>query len=96
MNTYDSGDVVRLTAALTNSAGVAVDPSSLFLRYRGPTGDVTTLAHPASITKINTGNYYAELQVNTPGDWAYRWEALGSNQAASPSTPFEVRFRDPF
>lgn len=29
MNSYDKGDLVRLTATFTNSAGVATDPTAV-------------------------------------------------------------------
>ena len=86
MNNYDVGDIVRLTATFTNSAGSNVDPSSLVLRHqiiRPWISNVTSVPYGVgSITKASTGSYFHDLQVNTFGELHYRFVATGDNAAA--------------
>ena len=42
MNSYDIGDLIRLRGSFTNSAGAAVDPSSVTLQYRQLSVDPTS------------------------------------------------------
>lgn len=37
MNAYDKGDLVRVTATFTNSAGAATDPTAVTCRVKSPT-----------------------------------------------------------
>lgn len=85
-NTYDVGDVARITASFTNSAGAAVDPSSLAM-YHGITRPivtpVTSLVYGvSSITRAGQGEYYTDVAVNSAGEWHYRWIGAGGNAAA--------------
>ena len=97
MNRYDVGDVVRMRASFTNSAGTAVDPSSVSFQYRPPIDVTTSLAYDtdAALVKSSTGVYYADINVSSSGVWKYRWNGAGSNAAAAEGV-FEVRFRDVF
>ena len=86
MNTYDVGDVARITASFTNSAGTAVDPTSLAM-YHGIVRPLVTLVTslvygPHSITRISAGEYYTDVAVNSHGEWHYRWIGAGANAAA--------------
>ena len=85
-NTYDVGDVARVTATFTNSAGVGVDPTSLAM-YHGITRPVVTpvtslVYGPDSITRVTTGQFYTDVAVNSHGEWHYRWIGKGANAAA--------------
>jgi hypothetical protein len=87
MNTYDVGDVIRLTATFVNSAGAAVDPSSLVAWHRiikPNLFDVTTIAFNGvdSMVKLSTGVYYTDVAVNSGGEWHYRFRGYGANAAA--------------
>jgi hypothetical protein len=96
MNAYDAGDIVRVTASFTNSAGAAVDPSSLQLQYQPPTNVTTALAYgDGNVIKSSSGLYYADLAVNSSGTWKYRWNGTGSNAAAAEGM-FQVRYREVF
>lgn len=96
MNTYDVGDLVRLRGSFTNSAGTAVDPSSVTLQYRrfldDPASYTTLVYGVGSITRVQTGEYLHDLAVNTDGEWRYRWNGLGANAAAVEES-FKVRWR---
>ena len=86
MNTYDTGDVVRITASFVNSAGVNVDPSSIYAWHQiiSPTRfDVTTIGYGVeSMVRLGTGVYYTDVPVNSGGEWRYRFRGYGSNAAA--------------
>ena len=86
MNNYDVGDVVRLTATFTNSAGSNVDPSSLVLRHqiiRPWISNVASVPYDVgSITRVSTGVYFHDLPVNSSGELHYRFVATGNNAAA--------------
>ena len=80
-NTYDVGDVVRVSAAFTNASDVAADPTTVKLYYRDPSdGTITELEYgqDAEIVKESTGNYYADLEPDAAGVWFYKWEGSGS------------------
>lgn len=86
MNSYDVGDVVRLTATFTNSAGVVVDPSSIFAWHqimKPILFDVTTIGYGVnSMTRSSAGIYYTDIPVNSAGEWHYRFRGYGANAAA--------------
>lgn len=86
MNQYDVGDMVRLTATFVNSAGTAVDPSSIYAWHQiiKPTlFDVTTIGYGVgSMVKLSTGVYYTDVPVNSGGEWRYRFRGYGANAAA--------------
>ena len=86
MNTYDVGDVVRLTATFVNSAAAVVDPSSVYAWHQiiKPTRfDPTTIGYGVdSMVKLSTGVYYTDVQVNSGGEWHYRFRGYGANAAA--------------
>lgn len=82
MNTYDYGDVVRLTATFRNSAGALTTPSSTVCRVKSPAGDITT---PAA-TPVSAGVLEAVVSINEEGEWHYRFEGT------SPTCAVEHRF----
>ena len=87
MNSHDLGDVVRITATFTNSAGTVVDPSSVYAWYRivkPALFDVTTVGYGVgSMVKLGVGVYYTDLPVNSGGEWHYRFRGYGANAAAA-------------
>ena len=89
MTTYAAGNMVRLTATFTDSAGVAVDPSSVHLLFaiiKPVASGVNSLAYGVnSIVKLGTGIYYHDLDVSSSGDYRYRWVGRGANAAAQES-----------
>jgi len=83
-NTYDTGDLVRVTGTFTTAAGVALDPTALYLKYKNPAGTVTTLTYgvDAAVVKDSTGVYHVDISATTAGVWMYRWYSTGTGQAA--------------
>jgi hypothetical protein len=92
---YDYGDRVRLgnhsgntaTGAITDVAGVAVDPTDITLVTREPSGELTTYTHNGTppLSKETTGRYYVDVTLDAEGLWSYRmaWTgaAVGAEEA---------------
>jgi len=81
----DYGDQITASAAFTNAAAVATDPTTVRWRLLSPSGaarlitatDAThTLASPA------TGTHTLTFTPEAPGRWVVRCEGLGSVQQA--------------
>jgi hypothetical protein len=76
------GDVQRVSALnITNVAGVVTDPTTLTLKVRKP-GDtaVTTYTYGEDVivVKDSTGNFHADLPLDTEGTWRYDWVGTGA------------------
>jgi hypothetical protein len=90
-NTYDYGDLVRVTGTFTTAAGVATDPTAVLCKVRNPAGTVTTLTYgtDAALVKSGTGVYYTDVSASAAGIWHYRFYSTGTGQAAN-ETYFQV------
>jgi hypothetical protein len=89
MATYDKGDLVRMAATWKNQAGANVDPTTVKLIVRAPSGATTTYAFGVdSIIKQEVGVYSFELVATTPGPFVYRWEGTGTATASGQSQFF--------
>jgi hypothetical protein len=86
-NTYDVGDLVRVTGTFTNAASVAQDPTAVLFKYKDPSGNKTTLTYntDVSVVKSATGVYYVDVDVDEIGRWYYRWQGTGTGQSAGES-----------
>lgn len=84
-NVYDLGDLVRVTTTFTTAAGVAVDPTAVFLAVKNPAGTTTTYTYgiSAGLIKSAAGVYYLDVDANAAGYWFYRWYSTGTGQAAA-------------
>ena len=91
MNSYKLGEDVKISGAFTNSAGQAVDPTTVKCQYRSPSGVITTLTFgtDAALLKASAGNYYTVVDANEVGRWHYRFYATGTGKAAGESA-FDV------
>lgn len=81
MNTYDVGDNVRLSIALVNSAGAAVDPTTLTLTVKPALGTAVSYTYAAGeITKDSVGNYHKDITVasGSGGMYYYKFTATGT------------------
>ena len=78
-NTYDKGDLVRITGAFT-VAGTATDPTTVTLKILRPAGTsaLTYTYAAAEITKDSVGNYHKDITIDTEGEWYYRWIGTGT------------------
>jgi hypothetical protein len=89
---YHVGDLVRISAAFTNAAGTAVDPTAVFAKYKDPSGNTTTLEYlvDAALVKDSTGNYHVDIDVDEVSRWRYRFYSTGTGQAANEGS-FDVK-----
>lgn len=81
-NTYDIGDVVRLTATFTDTGGTAADPSSVKFYYEDPSGNFSTETSTGNIVNSAVGTYYVDLTLDESGVWEYRVSSTGTIQAS--------------
>lgn len=63
--------------------GVLVDPATVTFKLMKPDGTVTTATFPtAPVVKEAVGIYSAVITLDQEGDWAWRWETMGTGAAA--------------
>lgn len=84
-NTYDVGDLVRVTGTLSDADGTASDPNGLSVKYKDPSGNTTTLVYgtDAALKRSATGVYYTDIDVDESGYWYYRFASTGTGQSAA-------------
>lgn len=83
MNSYDIGDLVQLNVLVTGSEGTPVDPETVELVVRDPTGEVTTYDYAlGTVVRTDVGSYLVQLTPDQPGTWVYRWVTTGVGQGA--------------
>lgn len=81
---YDIGQKVRSYCTFTDLNGSPIDPTAVFLEYKSASGDTTTLDYSVSgITRTDTGDYYADIDLDAAGWWYGRWYSTGTGQAAT-------------
>jgi hypothetical protein len=82
---YQVGDLVRVAAVWTNSAGAPTDPTAVFAQTKAPDGTVTELEYNADVAlvKDSTGNYHVDIDANAAGIWRYRFYSTGTGQGAN-------------
>lgn len=78
MNTYTVGQLVHVSSAFKNVEGTLLDPTTVALRVRKPSG--TTLT--PGVTRDSAGQYHADVEVDVPGGWTYYWYSTGSGETA--------------
>jgi hypothetical protein len=79
----DVGDVPQIKVVWTTAAGVAVDPTTITLYLRVPSGSVGTYTYASgSVAKLSTGTYTYNGTVTQAGYHNVRWVADGSAVAA--------------
>jgi len=75
----DIGDLIRVTASFTDSAGALADPTAVAILARSPSG--TEL--PLSVTNQSTGIYYAEHSIDEEDTWWFRAKGTGDIEDAA-------------
>ncbi len=95
-NTYDVGDLIRVTGTLDDAADVLLDPTGLTFSFMNPAKVITiyTYGVDAALVKSAVGIYYADISITAAGKWRYEFASTGTGQAADVGS-FEVR-RDRF
>lgn len=74
------GTTVTLTAAFTDSSGVASDPTTVIFKTYSPHRVSTTYTYgvDSEVAKSSVGNYTATFVPDIAGRWYIRWETTGS------------------
>ncbi len=82
-NTYDIGDVVRITGTFTQS-GSALDPTTVSAVVRRPDGIKQTFVYltDAEVVRTAQGVYRLDYTPTMAGPHWYRWISTGTGQAA--------------
>jgi hypothetical protein len=88
MAIYDIGDRVRCSAAFTNLAGVATDPTTVTFKVRTPAGVETEYVYgtDAEVVRTAAGAYYVDVTLTASSDWSVRFVATGSLITATEQT----------
>lgn len=78
-NTYDVGDVARISATFTSTAGAFADPAKVTFEVEDPSGNITTRTSTmASVLHPSTGKYTSDFTIDEAGVWEYRVFTTGS------------------
>lgn len=82
MASYHIGDVVRVEGTLTDVDGVAVDPATVTVKVRPPTGATVTYTYAGGqVTRSALGVYFVDVSTTEAGRWTYQFLSTGTGQA---------------
>lgn len=85
LNSVDEGDVVELSASFRDASSQALlDPDVVTLRIQKGTNAVVILTYgiDSVIVKDGVGLYHADLTMDVPGTFTYRWLSTGVGGAS--------------
>lgn len=86
-DTFDIGNVVRLTVTFTDTAGELIDPSAVQLNIRPYGGDISTYTWlGGDIIRASLGVFYYDYTPSQPGLYYYRFIGTGALVAAGDSS----------
>jgi len=83
MSNYVVGTQLRLIATFTDVNGNLVDPTSVTLYVKDPTGSVSTIGN---VIRQSIGVYYFDYSFVTSGVFHYRYVGAGAVVAANEGT----------
>lgn len=69
------GNIIRISGAFTDVNGAAVDPTTVTLRIKPPSGSTVVVTNA---TKDSVGNYHYDYTPTLKGKHYYRWEGTGA------------------
>lgn len=79
MDSFDKGDLVRITATFRNAADALTDPTSVTFRHQSPSGTTTSKTFAAGeVTRDSLGVFYYEWVPDASGMWSWRFEGTGA------------------
>jgi hypothetical protein len=79
MNNYEIGDLVQVTANFVDVNNSPIDPTNVTCQYVSTKSSAAT----ASVTKVSTGIYTAQIPCAVDGNYAYRFLGTGAAQASN-------------
>ena len=89
MSEYVVGQLVRLSAAFSDAAGLPADPDTVRLLHKpmsvaGATMQVETYpGEGTAIVRDGVGRYHLDISMDNPGTHYWRWESDGDAQSAA-------------
>jgi hypothetical protein len=90
--TFDVGDVVRITVAVSDLAGVAITPGSLDITTELADGIRYQYTMPcAQITQVSVGHFTVDIPAAQPGSQAFRVSVSGSTGQGAEEVSVKVR-----
>lgn len=89
--TAQLGDKIRVAVKFTDITRAEADPDAVHLLVRDPDGTETELFYGvgADVVRDAPGEYHSDVALLTPGEWWFRWEGVGTLNAATES-PLQV------
>lgn len=75
------GNTIPISATVKDSDGHLFDPDSIVLTLRLPSDAIEVLSFPDSVTRKSIGIYIANVTVNYPGTWRFKWNTTGEAMA---------------
>jgi hypothetical protein len=75
-----------LQATFTSLTGTKVDPTTITLKVKTPSGSTTTYTYPTHITRSAAGIYFYDYSVTASGIHFFNWAGTGAFQAADESS----------
>lgn len=94
MNTYDKGDVPKISASFTDN-GAVYDPDIVQFRVMDPEGDEVTYVYgvDAEVIRDSAGHYHMDLAaIDLSGVWVYHAEGFTTDNPALAQGSGENRF----
>jgi hypothetical protein len=84
---------VRIAANFQDDTRTDIDPDTVAVKIYSPQGVITTYVYAtdAEVIKASTGDYYIDYTPNESGQWFYRWETTGDNEAIAVEGYFRVQ-----
>jgi len=83
MFTCDVGDVPAIKTVFTDANGAVIDPTTITLYLKPPSGAVGTYTYAAAqVTKVASGTYSYNGTATMAGYWNVRWVGDGAAVAA--------------
>lgn len=90
MTDFNPGDVARVDTSpgFKNSAGTLTDPTAVKVRWKAPSGAVTTWTYltDSQVVKDSVGMYHADIPITLAGTHYYGWLGTGAVGAAEEGT----------
>lgn len=85
MSDFVVGELVRVSAEFTNSAGSPADPDVIKFDYRDSEGEFTALVYNInpSFIRDSAGNYHVDIAVDKAGTWKWYFYSSGNGKAAA-------------
>ena len=79
---YIVGAIVKIKSEFVDSSGLAIDPTTVVMKYKAPDNTVTTMSSP---TRTDTGLYEQLVTLSQAGKYVFRWEGSGNSGAVNES-----------